>query len=76
MATDSGGPAFTVTQQAETTDLGPAGLYVTGIKVTFRTASGAIGSVFIPHDDYNVDAVAKAIRAKVAALEAVSELTS
>jgi hypothetical protein len=76
MAPESAAPAFVVTQQAETTDLGPAGVYVSGVRITFRTASGAIGSVFLPHDSYTVDNAAAAIRAKVIALDTVGALTS
>lgn len=67
-------PAWTVTSQVETTDVGPEGSYVKGVKVAFRTATGATGSVFLPETAYTVEAVRQAINAKVDVLAAVSQL--
>lgn len=74
MDTDSTAPAWQVTQQQEVTDLGPSGAYVAGVKVTFRTAAGAVGSVFLPHDAYGVEQVRKAISERAATLDAVARL--
>lgn len=57
-------PAWVITNQAETSDLGPDGTYVAGVKVTFRTRANVIGSVFIPHTDYTVDTVRAKVQAK------------
>lgn len=67
-------PAWTVTQQTETTDLGPGGAYVAGVRVTFRTAAGVTLSVFVPQDQYTVAGVAAAIAAKAAVADAVHAL--
>lgn len=75
MPTDATPPAWAITQQLETTDLGPAGAYVSGVRVTFRTVSGVTGSVFVPHTDYTVDAVRRAVAARAAVLEDVAGLT-
>lgn len=76
--TDSPAPAprYVVTQQAEVTDIGPTGAYVSGVRVTFRTASGSIGSVFIPGDQYTVDNVRKAVDERCATMESVAGLGS
>lgn len=74
--TDSPAPAprYVVQGQAEVTDIGPTGAYVSGVRVTFRTASGSIGSVFIPGDQYNLDTVKSAVDARCATMEAVAAL--
>lgn len=72
--TDDSTPAWEVTQQTESTDIGPTGAYVPGVRVTFRTASGAVGSVFVPHTDYTVDRVRAAITARAAVIEGVAGL--
>lgn len=74
MATAPDVPAWTITQQQETTDLGPAGTYVTGIKVTFRTATGQVGSVFVASSDYTVPNVSAAVSARAAIVDAVQGL--
>lgn len=74
MATDSAPPAWTVSQQVETTDVGPSGGYVAGVRVTFRTAGGVTGSVFVDHDNYTVAAVKAAIDTRAAVLDAVAAL--
>jgi hypothetical protein len=72
--TDSTVPAWEVTQQTEATDIGPTGAYVSGVRVTFRTASGAVGSVFVPHTDYTVERVRAAIAARAGVIEGVAGL--
>ena len=67
-------PAWVVTQQTETSDIGPDGTYVAGVKVTFRTALGVVGSVFVPHRDYTVDTVARLVGERAASMDAVAGL--
>lgn len=66
---------YTVTGQAETTDLGPTGVYVPGVRVSFRTEGGANGSVFVPQSDFTVEAVRRAIGERAAVIEQVNGLT-
>lgn len=73
--TDDATPAWTVTGQVETTDQGPDGTYVPGVRISFRTATGANGSVFLPHAQYTVAAVRSAIAARAAVLDEVAGLT-
>ncbi len=68
-------PAWTIITQVETTDLGPNGTFIQGVKVGFRTASGAIGSVFIPTDAYTVEKVRTEVSARAATLDQVAGLT-
>jgi len=67
-------PAWVVTSQVETVDLGPTGNFQPGVRVSFRTRSGAIGSVFVPTDGYTVERVREAIAARAATLETVAGL--
>ena len=67
-------PAWIVTQQVEATGIGPGGTYVSGVQVTFRTAEGAVGSVFVAHADYTVEAVRAAIAAKASVMSTVAAL--
>lgn len=71
--TDSA-PAWTIIQQSPTSDLGPEGSYVSGIKVTFRTAAGVTGSVFVPEAGYSVEAVRAAVSARAAVADGVAGL--
>lgn len=73
--TDATTPAaWTITGQLETADIGPQGTYVPGVKVSFRTAAGLTGSVFVAATDYTTDAVRKAVAAKVATMTEVAGL--
>lgn len=74
MADSGTAPSFAITGQIETVDLGPAGAYVQGVKVTFRTASGAIASVFVPDAQLTATHVRELIEAKAATLEAIAGL--
>lgn len=67
-------PTWSVTAQVPTTDIGPAGAYVDGVRVTFRTASGAVGQIFVPHSDYTVERVRTMIAERAAVLEGVAAL--
>lgn len=75
MATDETPPAWVVTSQQETTDLAPDGTYKAGVRVTFRTAAGTLGSVFLTHQDYTLDVARRTIAERAAVLDAVSGLT-
>lgn len=72
---DTKEPTWSVTGQVE--DFGPddSGSYVAGVKVSFRTASGATGSVFIPASQYSVDRARAVISAKAAEAEAIQNLS-
>lgn len=69
------GSGWTVTGQTETDDLSAGGQFVSGVRVYFRTGNGVDGSVFLSHGMYTVDNVRAAIAAKVAQLDAVSNLS-
>lgn len=72
---DAKEPTWTVTGQVE--DFGPdaIGNYVSGVKVSFRTANGAQGSVFIPAAEYSVDRARQLIGAAARAMAEVQELS-
>lgn len=63
-----------VTSQRETMEQDASGAYVHGYMVSFRSGSGAPGSVFVPLSDYTVERVRKAVAARAAAIDAVSGL--
>lgn len=67
-------PAWEVTGQIEKVDLGPNGTFVQGVAVTFRTADGSVGTVFVPVEQYTADRVRAAINARAAALAEVAAL--
>lgn len=69
-------PAWTVTQQQETTELGPTGTYVQGVRVYARTPAGDLVSVFVPSDQYDVATVTAALAAKVATANMIRSTTS
>ena len=69
-----GGAATVITGQIETVMPGPTGQFQPVMRVSFRTPSGAIGSVDVPMTQYSPDAVIEAIKVKAAAMEAVSKL--
>jgi hypothetical protein len=75
MAESPAAPAWTITNQMETSDLGPSGSYVSGVKVSFRTASGATGSVFVAQADYTTERVRAAVAAKAAVADEIAGLT-
>lgn len=68
-------PAWTITQQQETSDLGPANTYVSGVRITFRTALGVVGSVFVAATDYTPAKVRQLVGDKAAAVDAVQGMT-
>lgn len=72
--TDSSTPAWEVTQQVEATDMGPSGTFVSGVRITFRTSAGVVGSVFVPHGDYTVENARRLIAERAAIVAGVSGL--
>lgn len=67
-------PRWTVVGQREDMQVGPAGSFVQGVVVSFRTRSGATGSVFVPHETYTAENVARLIDARAEVMEAVAGL--
>lgn len=68
-------PAATViVGQIETVMPGPSGRFEPVIRVTFRTPSGAIGSVDVPTASFSVETVREAVRERAAAMESVAGL--
>ena len=65
-----------VTSTAETTDQNDGGQFVPGIRVSFTTGRGHQGSVFLPVAAATRDNVRAAITARVAQLDAISDLSS
>jgi len=68
-------PLYEVTGQSETIDLVPSGSYLNGVRVTFRTRSGANGSVFVPWSEYSPERVTAMLQARAEAMEAVHSST-
>lgn len=71
----SGAPAWSIVSQREDFQAGPNGQLAAGVVVTFTTASGVTGSVFVPNADYTVDRVRQAIANRAQAMESVQKLT-
>ena len=63
-----------VTFQEPATDLGLNGRPASGMRVHFKTPSGIDGVVFIAGTQYSAPAVAAAVAAKSAEIEAVQRL--
>jgi hypothetical protein len=57
----NGDELWTVTGQQETTGQTESGSYAEGVKVTFRTRDGMVGSVFCPRALYSDAYVAQLI---------------
>lgn len=72
---DKDAPTWTVISQTEDFGANTSGQYVPGVRVSFRVASGAVGSVFIPTAEYSVDRAREVIGATAMAMEAVSKLS-
>lgn len=70
------GPAWAVTAQREAMEPDATGAYVAGYVVSFTTAAGHPGSVFVPMRDYTVEKVRALIAARAVTIDAVGELTS
>jgi len=68
-------PLYEITSQVETYDRAPSGSFTNGVQVSFRTRSGAQGSVFVPYTDYTIAAVRQRVTERATAMEAVQNLT-
>ncbi len=66
---------WSVTGQVQYKQLNSQGLAVDGWRVSFQTANGTVGSVWLPLADYNADSVRAAIVAQVVKLDAVAGLS-
>lgn len=73
MATEST-PAWEVTGQVEGIETGPTGTFTRGVRVSFRTVSGAIGSVFVPADQWTVAHVRELVADAAGKADAVQTL--
>jgi hypothetical protein len=67
-------PTWRVGPQMQTTQL-HGGRFVRGVEVSFVSAKGHSGTVFIPEDQYSPETVAKAVGDKAALMDAVGDLT-
>lgn len=67
-------PLYEITSQAETYDRGANGQFSNGVQVSFRTRSGAQGSVFVPYAEYTIAAVRQRVTERATAMEAVQNL--
>jgi hypothetical protein len=72
---DKAEPSWTVTDQHEDYRPTPAGPFALGVVITFRTAAGVTGTVFIPNEQYTLEAARKAIDERAQAMAAVSDLS-
>lgn len=68
------GAGWTVTGQLEQTGLDANNRYVPGVKISFTTAGGLSGSVFVPDSMYNAASARAAIAARVAQMSEVHGL--
>lgn len=66
--------SWTVTTQQEASRPDATGRYVEGVVIGFTTTNGLIGTVFIPHNQYNPDNVKDVIMKKVEAMQAIQGL--
>lgn len=66
---------WTVIGQREDYRPGPTGAFVPGVVITFRTAGGHTGSVFLPDTAYTIEIARAAIAARAIALDAVGLTT-
>lgn len=71
MAGSSSSPAWEVTAQREDFQVGSNGQLSQGMVVTFRTRSGAVGSVFVETAQYTPEKVRQVVAAKAVDMEAV-----
>lgn len=69
-----GGPAWQITSQLEQTGQDANGRYVEGVKVSFTTAAGLMGSVFVPNTLYNAASVRQLVAQRVAQMSEVHGL--
>lgn len=70
-------PAWWVTSQSSATQLGLGGKFEQGYNVTFSTAQGHNGTVFVPNSQYQNPELAKQVIGNAAAaLDTVGSLTA
>ena len=69
-------PRWSVTSQIEQVQATPGGQLVDGYTVSFVTAQGHQGTVFIPRTSYNRDTVTREVDTQARLLDAVGALTS
>lgn len=67
-------PSWTITGQVEQLKPTPDGKVTQGVAITFRTAAGNVGTVFVPDAQYSPSAVAAAVSSRAMAMDAVSNL--
>lgn len=75
MATEPAAPLWVVTSQQETVDLADNGSYLTGTRISFRTRSGALGSVFLPQAEYSPTRARQLLDQRAGDMEAVHNMT-
>lgn len=75
MAGANSAPAWEVTAQREDYQVGQNGQLTQGMVVTFRTRSGAVGSVFVEQAQYTPEKVRQVVAAKAGDMEAVQGMT-
>lgn len=68
------GYSFTVTSQQETARPVAGGQVARGMLISFRTATGQAGSVFVEDANYNPDYVRAAILNRAQMIDAVQQL--
>jgi len=68
-------PPWVVTGQIAANGPQPGGNYGPGYNVSFRLASGTVGTVFVPASQYSVENVRAAINAHYPSLAAVDGLS-
>jgi hypothetical protein len=65
---------FEIVSQREDYRPGPTGAFTAGVVITFRTAGGHTGSVFVPDNQYTLDVVRAAVALRAASMDAVGAL--
>ena len=68
------GPSWWVVSNRQTQGQSRTGQFVNGVEVTFSTAAGNTGTVFLADTDYSADNVAAAVAAKAALMDGVLQL--
>ena len=71
---DSQAPLYVVTSQQETVDRSAAGEYVNGVRVAYRTRSGATGSVFVPYTEFTEPRVRALLQERAGHAEAIQSI--
>ena len=73
---DKSAPPWEVIGQAEDyAQVNGEGPFTQGVVVTFRTAAGVQGSVFVPRADYSEDRVRELIHARASVANAIAAMT-